>query len=97
MNDVQVTHVTAGHRWFTHLCALQGVDPVPTFREEVRRGWRGDIKGPFNAEDRERAGLVPEFYEGLKGAMDDGLPKGGSAEKSAAAEIAYEADSLKHK
>ncbi|KIJ62399.1 hypothetical protein HYDPIDRAFT_51764, partial [Hydnomerulius pinastri MD-312] len=44
----EVTHVTSGHRWFTWVCEQQGVDPVSTFREEVRRGWRGDIKGPFN-------------------------------------------------
>ncbi|EIN06535.1 DUF455-domain-containing protein [Punctularia strigosozonata HHB-11173 SS5] len=67
----EVTHVTAGHRWFTHCCAQDGVDPIPTFREEVRRGWRGELKGPFNADDRERAGLIPAFYEGLRGGMLD--------------------------
>ncbi|KAI0824449.1 DUF455-domain-containing protein [Trametes gibbosa] len=67
----EVTHVTTGHRWFTWVCAKQGVDPVQTFREEVKRGWRGDVKGPFNAEDRERAGLTPDFYEDLKGEMDN--------------------------
>ncbi|KAI5114849.1 hypothetical protein M0805_007943, partial [Coniferiporia weirii] len=30
-ND-EVTHVTAGHRWFTFVCAEEGVDPVTTFR-----------------------------------------------------------------
>lgn len=67
----EVTHVTSGHRWFTWVCAQQegNVDPVKAFREEVRKGWRGDIKGPFNVEDRERAGMSPEFYEGLKGEM----------------------------
>jgi hypothetical protein len=33
----------------------------------VRRGWRGDIKGPFNVTDREKVRLTPQFYEGLKG------------------------------
>ncbi len=40
----EVTHVTAGHRWFTWLCAREGeggegglgVDPVVAFREEVK-------------------------------------------------------------
>ncbi|KAG6902711.1 hypothetical protein C0995_012852 [Termitomyces sp. Mi166 len=69
----EVTHVTSGHRWFTWLCEQgQGVDPVQAFREEVRRGWRGDLKGPFNVEDREKAGLTKDFYEGLKGQM--GVP-----------------------
>jgi uncharacterized ferritin-like protein (DUF455 family) len=48
----EVTHVTAGHRWFTWCCKRDGVEPVPTFRAEVRKYWRGDIKPPFNAEDR---------------------------------------------
>ena len=66
----EVTHVTAGHRWFTWLCEREGIDPVPTFREEVRKGWKGDIKGPFNKEAREKAGMTPEFYENLRGEQD---------------------------
>ncbi|KAF8150689.1 hypothetical protein B0H34DRAFT_729858 [Crassisporium funariophilum] len=67
----EVTHVTSGHRWFTWVCTQEGqeVDPVEAFREEVQKGWRGDVKGPFNVEDREKAGLTPEFYENLKGEM----------------------------
>jgi uncharacterized ferritin-like protein (DUF455 family) len=65
----EVTHVAAGHRWFTWVCAGQGVDAVSAFREEVRRGWRGEVKGPFNAGDRERAGMTKEFYEDLRGEM----------------------------
>ncbi|KAJ7853708.1 hypothetical protein B0H14DRAFT_3108443 [Mycena olivaceomarginata] len=68
----EVTHVTSGHRWFTWLCEKEGnIDPVATFREEVRRGWRGNVKGPFNIEDREKAGLTPAFYEHLTGEMGD--------------------------
>lgn len=66
----EVTHVTAGHRWFTWICERQGIDPVSTFREEVRKGWKGDIKGPFNKEAREKAGMTPEFYENLRGEQD---------------------------
>ncbi|KAL1731975.1 hypothetical protein EV714DRAFT_207836 [Schizophyllum commune] len=74
----EVTHVTTGHRWFTWVCAREGVkDPVAAFREEVRRGWRGDVKGPFNEEDREKAGLTPEFYRDLKGEL--GLDEPGKA------------------
>ncbi|THH32753.1 hypothetical protein EUX98_g1454 [Antrodiella citrinella] len=70
----EVTHVTAGHRWFTWVCEQQGVDPVQTFREEVRKGWKGDVKGPFNVEDREKAGMTREFYENLRGEMEWGGP-----------------------
>lgn len=72
----EVTHVTAGHRWFVWMCEQQQlrqggleVNPVQAFREEVRRCWHGDIKGPFNVEDREKAGLSREFYDDLKGEM----------------------------
>ncbi|KAJ7725196.1 hypothetical protein B0H16DRAFT_284240 [Mycena metata] len=66
----EVTHVTSGHRWFTWLCEKEGMlDPVETFREEVRKGWRGNVKGPFNIGDREKAGLTPAFYEHLTGEM----------------------------
>jgi uncharacterized ferritin-like protein (DUF455 family) len=81
----EVTHVTAGHRWFVWGCQQEEragdateeggggggkkVDPVQRFRAEVKKGWTGDIKGPFNVEARERAGLSPEFYQDLKGEM----------------------------
>lgn len=71
----EVTHVTTGHRWFTWVCEREGgIDPVKAFREEVKKGWRGDVKGPFNVEDREKAGLTKDFYEDLKGEMGLGAP-----------------------
>lgn len=66
----EITHVTAGHRWFTHMCAEDGVDPVATFREEVRQHFAGTLKGPFNEADRRKAGMTPDFYEDLKGEAD---------------------------
>ncbi|KAM5545839.1 hypothetical protein V8D89_000877 [Ganoderma adspersum] len=88
----EVTHVTTGHRWFTWVCARQGVDPVKTFREEVKRGWRGDVKGPFNAVDREKAGLTPAFYENLKGEMHKGEALG--KEPQADVAVGYEGASV---
>ncbi|KIL63728.1 hypothetical protein M378DRAFT_24942 [Amanita muscaria Koide BX008] len=41
-----------------------GLDSVKTFREEVNRA---QVKGPFNVEDREKAGLTREFYKDLRG------------------------------
>lgn len=90
----EVTHVTAGHRWFTWICAEEGLDPVATFREEVKKGWRGDIKGPFNVEDREKAGLTPQFYENLRGEMDRPLKEkpltDDLVESSSAVNIGYQ-------
>ncbi|KAH8813919.1 DUF455-domain-containing protein [Flagelloscypha sp. PMI_526] len=69
----EITHVTAGHRWFTYLCSKFSppLDPVKRFREEVRLHWKGDIKGPFNEQDRATAGLSKEFYDDLKGERED--------------------------
>jgi uncharacterized ferritin-like protein (DUF455 family) len=51
----EITHVTTGHRWFSWLCAREGLDPVLQFRDEVRRNFHGDLRGPFNVEDRAKA------------------------------------------
>ncbi|GAA5881982.1 hypothetical protein JCM3774_002561 [Rhodotorula dairenensis] len=67
----EITHVAAGHRHFTALCAALvepgPVDPVAQFRLEVSRHFWGHVKGPFNAEDRDRAGIGREWYENLGG------------------------------
>jgi len=68
----EITHVTAGHRWFTWVCERDKSEPVSRFREEVRLHFGGKVKGPFNEEDRRKAGLTPEFYEDLKGEAWDG-------------------------
>ncbi|KII84888.1 hypothetical protein PLICRDRAFT_45721 [Plicaturopsis crispa FD-325 SS-3] len=76
----EVTHVTSGHRWFIWVCEREGVDPISAFREEVKKGWRGELKGPFNIEDREKAGMTRDFYEDLRGEMGlreaDEIPRG---------------------
>lgn len=77
----EVTHVTAGHRWFTWLCANGegeegvGVDPVKAFREEVKNHFDGGLKGPFNIADRRKAGLTGDFYEGITGDECTGGPE----------------------
>ncbi|SPO28326.1 related to Rieske [2Fe-2S] domain protein [Ustilago trichophora] len=65
----EITHVSAGHRWMTWLCstARPQLDPVQVFRQEVRRNFIGRLKGPFNAEDRRKAGLDKEWYDDLVG------------------------------
>ncbi|TKY89556.1 hypothetical protein EX895_001341 [Sporisorium graminicola] len=65
----EITHVSAGHRWLTWLCsnARPPLDPVQVFRREVRKNFIGRLKGPFNAEDRRKAGLDKEWYDDLVG------------------------------
>ncbi|KDQ06120.1 hypothetical protein BOTBODRAFT_141294 [Botryobasidium botryosum FD-172 SS1] len=68
----EITHVTAGHRWFTWLCGITSRDPVQAFRQEVKDHFSGALKGPFNEEDRRKAGMTPDFYEDLRGEIEHG-------------------------
>lgn len=63
----EVTHVSAGHRWLTYLCDQRKQSPVEVFRKNVARHFAGKLKGPFNANDRSKAGLTREWYEDLVG------------------------------
>lgn len=57
----EVTHVAAGHRWLTWLChhsSVPNLNPVQVFRDEVKYNFVGRLKGPFNAPDRAKAGMV---------------------------------------
>ncbi|KAK4058905.1 hypothetical protein OIO90_000351 [Microbotryomycetes sp. JL221] len=65
-ND-EVTHVACGHIHFTNLCRAINEDPVERFRDEVRQYFWGSVKGPFNNEDRLKAGMTPEYYTDLQG------------------------------
>lgn len=63
----EITHVSAGHRWMTYLCAQAGLDPIAVFRSEVRQNFIGRLKGPFNSADRAKAGLDKAWYDDLVG------------------------------
>ncbi|MFN3790180.1 ferritin-like domain-containing protein [Massilia sp.] len=53
----EVGHVEIGNRWYLHLCALRGLDPVPTYGELTVRYKAPVLKGPFNIEARRQAGF----------------------------------------
>ncbi len=61
----EITHVAAGRRWFDHVCAGRGLEPVAAYHDLVRRHFRGALKPPFNAEARAAAGMEPAFYTPL--------------------------------
>ncbi|WFD45183.1 hypothetical protein MPSI1_003861 [Malassezia psittaci] len=65
----EITHVSAGHRWLTYLCANHPtpLNPIDVFRDEVRKNFVGRLKGPFNESDRMQAGLSKAWYDGLSG------------------------------
>ncbi|KAI1385406.1 DUF455-domain-containing protein [Hypoxylon trugodes] len=65
-ND-EITHVTTGHRWLTWICQQESTDPVQVFRSNVQKHFRGAVKGPFNAEARQQAGMDKSYYENLYG------------------------------
>ncbi|KAJ8127658.1 hypothetical protein O1611_g5977 [Lasiodiplodia mahajangana] len=65
-ND-EITHVTTGHRWLTWICEQENTDPVQVFRTNVQNHFRGAVKGPFNADARQQAGMDSSYYENLVG------------------------------
>ncbi|KAI7484401.1 hypothetical protein KC357_g3149 [Hortaea werneckii] len=65
----EITHVTTGHRWLSWICAQEGTDPVEVFRKNVMKHFRGAVKGPFNADARQQAGMDGSYYENLAGSM----------------------------
>jgi len=50
-------HVEIGNRWFFHLCAQQGLEPMATYDALTVRYKAPVLKGPFNIEARRRAGF----------------------------------------
>ncbi|KAI0165273.1 DUF455-domain-containing protein [Hypoxylon sp. FL1284] len=65
-ND-EITHVTTGHRWLTWICQQEGADPVQVFRSNVQKHFRGAVKGPFNVDARQQAGMDQSYYMDLHG------------------------------
>ncbi|GAA5996598.1 hypothetical protein JCM5350_006757 [Sporobolomyces pararoseus] len=65
----EITHVASGHRHFLNLCENHQppLDPIQTFRKEVETHFYGQLKGPFNEEDRDKAGMQKGYYENLRG------------------------------
>ena len=53
----EVGHVEVGNRWFRHLCAQRGLDPLLHFRTLAREHGAPRLKPPFNLQARRRAGF----------------------------------------
>lgn len=70
IHDEEISHVAAGRRWFVHLCAERGAEPVALWQELVGRHFRGGLKRPFNTASRQLAGFGPEYYEPITPEID---------------------------
>ncbi|WP_322400718.1 ferritin-like domain-containing protein [Massilia luteola] len=54
----EVGHVEIGNRWYGHLCALRGLEPVATYDALTVRYKAPVLKGPFNLDARRQAGFT---------------------------------------
>ncbi len=60
--DEEIGHVAIGSKWFGWVCAKKKLAPERTFHDMVNRYFTGGLKPPFNANARQKAGLLPSFY-----------------------------------
>jgi uncharacterized ferritin-like protein (DUF455 family) len=61
----EVGHVAVGNRWFRHLCAQRGLDPLTTYAELAAQYHAPRLRGPFNLEARRAAGFDEEELQAL--------------------------------
>lgn len=54
----EIGHVSIGNRWYRHLCAQRGLDPVRTEAQLAQRYGAPVPKGPFNLAARRAAGFT---------------------------------------
>ena len=61
----EVGHVASGRRWFEAVCRADDIPVKERFQSLVSARFGGDLKRPFNAEARDKAGLPGDWYEPL--------------------------------
>ncbi|KAD7117295.1 hypothetical protein E3N88_04563 [Mikania micrantha] len=68
--EEEVAHVAVGVYWFVSVCQQMGRASCPTFRDLLKE-YNVEVKGPFNYNAREEAGLPRSWYDPLKEIIDD--------------------------
>ena len=63
IHDDEIGHVAIGKRWFEHVCAHQGHEPIGTWQSLVTTYFKGVLKRPFNYRSREAAGFAAAYYD----------------------------------
>ena len=58
----EIGHVQIGTRWFRWCCEQATWDADQEFVRVVGQLWHGGLRGPFNEQDRQRAGMSPAMY-----------------------------------
>lgn len=61
----EVGHVAAGNRWYRHLCAQRGLDPLATYAGLAERYRAPHLRGPFNLDARRAAGFAEDELAAL--------------------------------
>ena len=61
----EIGHVAIGKRWFDWLCDRRGLAPGPTWRDLVRRHFKGTLKPPFNEDARAAAGFPVAYLDSV--------------------------------
>ena len=56
--DEEVGHVAIGQKWFQHECRERGLNPEQTLVDLIAAYLPGRRHGPFNVEDRIKAGFT---------------------------------------
>jgi uncharacterized ferritin-like protein (DUF455 family) len=62
----EIGHVAIGNRWYRHVCAERGLDPVSTYPVLAARHNAPFLRGPFNLEARRAAGFDEEELAALR-------------------------------
>jgi uncharacterized ferritin-like protein (DUF455 family) len=63
--EEEIGHVAAGNRWYRHLCAERGLDPVSTYAELIAQYDAPKLRPPFNMAARRLAGFEQKELDAL--------------------------------
>jgi len=63
--DDEIRHVAIGTSHFVQISEENGESPQKTWKNLVKKHFRGTVKPPFNDSARDAAGLSRDFYDGI--------------------------------
>ena len=70
----EIGHVAIGNRWYRHVCADRGQDPIATYTDLARRYHAPVLRGPFNLQARRAAGFTEAELSALSQAAAAPVP-----------------------